>query len=438
VAQRLQQPGGDEGSDWMVDREEWNWDTGKKLICDLRALQGRFDQVHEWAVSADGERIAAPVLTAPDVFRVWVNDSLWEGEFEKAWHLVFGPDGRLTALVRVDDEWTVGIDGELWDERWEFAWNPTFNGDGSVIAVQIKDNMEYTVAVNGRPWERRFHSSRGLVVSDNGSHVAALVQVEPLAEADTVGFMEGTWSVAVDGTPWERKFINVYGPAITADGTHVAAEVRLDICDYTLAEDAVLWDTTFGCVWEPTYRNGRRALLAPVRIGGSWTIAENGSPIWDSRYMQLWNQRVSADGEHIAAVAAASFGSWTIVVDDRSWHVSFDDLVLPPVFSPDGLRVAAGVRAKGSWGVAVDGETWAESYDMVWDPVFNPSGDRVTAKVERDGRFAIAVDGKVWSPWYGALWEPIISPDGTRLLIRAVEDGTYFRQVVAFDTVFQG
>jgi len=74
----------------------------------------------------------------------------------------------------------------------------------------------------------------------------------------------------------------------------------------------------------------------------------------------------------------------------------------------------------------------------VWDPVFTPSGDRVAAKVERDGRFAIAVDGKVWSPWYAALWEPVFSPDGTRLLIRAVENGTYFRQVVPFDSTFQG
>ena len=83
----------------MVDREHWNWDTGKKLVSDLRAVEGRFDQVHEWVVSDDGERIAAPVLTGPDAFRVWVNDSLWDGEFEKAWHLVFAPDGPLTSLV---------------------------------------------------------------------------------------------------------------------------------------------------------------------------------------------------------------------------------------------------------------------------------------------------------------------------------------------------
>jgi len=73
---------GNEGSLSMVDRDTWDWDAAKKLVSDLRAVQGRFDQVHEWAVSADGERIAAPVLTAPEVFRVWVNDSLWEGEYE--------------------------------------------------------------------------------------------------------------------------------------------------------------------------------------------------------------------------------------------------------------------------------------------------------------------------------------------------------------------
>jgi hypothetical protein len=154
--------------------------------------------------------------------------------------------------------------------------------------------------------------------------------------------------------------------------------------------------------------------------------------------MQLWNQRLSADGEHIAAVAANTFGSWTVVVDDQPWEVAFDDLVLPPVFSADGRRVAAGVRHEGRWGIAVDGVVWPERYDMVWDPVFSPESDRVVAKVERDGRFAIAVDGAIWSPWYESLWDPILSAAGDKLLIRAVEDGAYVRHVVPFGSTFEG
>jgi hypothetical protein len=165
-------------------------------------------------------------------------------------------------------------------------------------------------------------------------------------------------------------------------------------------------------------------------------MAENGSAIWESRFMQMWNHRLSPDGNHVAAVAAPGFGQWTVVVDDRPWSATFDDLVLPPVFSPDGRRVAAGVRNKGRWSVAVDGKVWPETYDMVWDPVFSDAGSCVLAKVERDGRFAIAVDGTVWSPWYEALWDPVMSPDGTKMLVRAVEDSAYVRQVVSFNATF--
>jgi hypothetical protein len=125
-------------------------------------------------------------------------------------------------------------------------------------------------------------------------------------------------------------------------------------------------------------------------------------------------------------------------VDDLPWKVEFDDLVVPPVFSPDGRRVAAAVRSGGRWTIAVDGTVWHSQFDMVWDPVFTPESDRVLAKVERDGRFAIALDGTIWSPWFDALWEPVVSPDGTRVLLRAVEGGTYYRQVVPMGDAFPG
>jgi hypothetical protein len=177
-------------------------------------------------------------------------------------------------------------------------------------------------------------------------------------------------------------------------------------------------------------------LLAPVRVAGSWTIAENGSPIWDGRHVQLWNQRLSPDGERIAAVVAPSFGQWTVAVDDALWPLRISDLVLPPVFSPDSQRVAAAIRDQERWTMVVEGKVWPESFDMVWDPVFTPDSRSVMAKVERDGRFAVAIDGRVWSPWFEGLWTPVPSPDGKQVLIRCIEDGKYFRNVVSFDSKY--
>ena len=144
------------------------------------------------------------------------------------------------------------------------------------------------------------------------------------------------------------------------------------------------------------------------------------------------------NGSGSRAVVAPGFGQWTIAVDDVSWKDCFDDLVLPPVFSADGRRVAAGVRSGGRWTIAVDGKALPEHFDMVWDPVFSPAGDTVLAKVERDGRFAVAVDGRVWSPWFDALWEPVVSGDGDKLLLRVVEEGIYARWVVPLGGSFRG
>ena len=220
----------------MPDTRSFDWEAGKKEVADLSKIRERFSAVHEFNASPDGERIAVPVIVEGGTAAVCVNGDLWEGEYERAWSLKYSPDGRLMALVRVDDMWTVAVEGKMWEEQWEFVWNPLCSKDG-VIGVQVKSGMEYKVAVEGKTWEKGFKSCRGFAFSPDGSRTAAVVQVEDLPEGDIFKFTEGIWSVAVDGKPWEQKFMNVYCPVFSPDGVHVAAEVRLDAFDYTLAVD---------------------------------------------------------------------------------------------------------------------------------------------------------------------------------------------------------
>ena len=73
-------------------------------------------------------------------------------------------------------------------------------------------------------------------------------------------------------------------------------------------------------------------------------------------------------------------------MDDRrrrqALEALFSDMVLAPVFSPDGQRVAAVVKEDNRWTVAVDGVPVKDDFEMVWDPVFSPCGQHVLAKAE--------------------------------------------------------
>jgi hypothetical protein len=414
----------------MQDIASWDWETGEKAVADIGEIRSRYEEAREFAVSDDGEKIAA-IVKGDEGVTPWVNGELWDATFDKAWCLRFLPTGNLFALVMKDDEWTVGVEGKTWEEKFDFAWNPRFTADGTGIMVQIKSGMDYSLAVNGKAWEKTFRAIREFAISPNGQTVIAAAQVEPLKEGDTEKFFEGVWAVAVNDEVLNGKFPNVWGPA-AADGGKTAVEVRTGIREFTLMQDGVLWPDRYDMIWEPCF-GPSGSLFVPVKLPGGWTLARDGKIAWTGRYVQLFRLRLSPDGSRIAGVAATSFGSWTVVVDDVPWPTTWGEAVLDPVFSPDGRRVAAAVRSNGEWSVAVNGEAWNATFDMVWDPVFSPGGDRVAARVEKNGALSLAIDGRLSRRRYEMLWNPLFSPDGKKLLIRAVEKGKYVRSVVPVD-----
>jgi hypothetical protein len=77
---------------------DWDWSTGDKRIADVEEWRKRFPVVHEYAVTNDGERIAAIVEEGNKRVAPCVNGRCWAETIERAWSLQFGPDNRLVCL----------------------------------------------------------------------------------------------------------------------------------------------------------------------------------------------------------------------------------------------------------------------------------------------------------------------------------------------------
>ncbi len=415
----------------MVSKEQWDWTPGKKDVANLEKIMSEYDLVTETTPSPDGEKIAVVAKNDDEEFVLSQNGEEWPEAFEKIWQARYLPSGKLVGFAMTDDEWGLAIDGEMGEELFEFAWNPVFSPDGESYAYMTKMGMKYGIVHNGEPWEESFMAIRDLAISEDGQHVAVTAQTEKRKEADIDGFFKGMWSVAVDGALWDSRFVGVWGPCFNHDNSAVAAQVRTGNAEYGVAVNGKAWEQNYPAVWETIFRPGTENALAPVRTQGNWTMAENGKLLWSKLYAQLWHESFSPDGKRLAAVGSPEFGKWSVIVDDSPWKLRWDDMVLPPIFSPDSRRVGAVVKSDDHWGIAVDDEAWNETFPMVWDPVFSPDSRHVAAKVEKDGKYAVMLDGRLFSGGYEQLWEPVFSPDSQYMMLRYVSGGVYTREIVA-------
>ncbi len=186
----------------MADTGAWDWETREKRV-PVGDWNSRFEWVEEPYSSLDGERVAAIVNTAEGEFNVCVNGETWENPFEKIWHLRFTADGRLTALVSDMGEWTVAVDGTAWENRFAYVWNPLFSKDGVSIAVSFQQDRKYGMVLNDVPWEETYGNLTDTVLSPDGNHTAASVQVISAGETEIHKFQEGTISAAMDGSGLE-------------------------------------------------------------------------------------------------------------------------------------------------------------------------------------------------------------------------------------------
>ncbi len=329
----------------MVNAATWNWEPGERQVADLGAWNEEYKWVEEVQASPDGELFAA-VVNADDEFTACVNGQAWENMFERVWYLRFSPDSRLTGLASDMGEWAVVVDDQPWPEKYAMVWDTKFSADGSGIAVAIQQDGEYGMALNGVAWETLYPDANHFTISPDGKHTTAVVQREAMGQAEVARFQEGMYSLAVDGQMWDAAYVGAWEASFSSDSKHVCAEMRYNLNEYGIAVDGKAWSERYQCVWGPRFNPVTGAVVAPVRLAGKWTLAQNGQPLWPSRYFECWHHCFSADGKVLAAIVSPVFSRWTVAVDDKPWKTTFGDMLSDLCLSPDGSRAAASGKGR--------------------------------------------------------------------------------------------
>jgi Tol biopolymer transport system component len=152
-----------------------------------------------------------------------------------------------------------------------------------------------------------------------------------------------------------------------------------------------------------------KSLMYSVLQGGRWSrvVVDGQSGVRvDTNRGNLTSGTTSKHVVHIDQMGKR----FSVVVDGKA-SAECDDF-FGPVFSPDGKRVAFGVRQNGLWSVVLDGNSGAE-YGAISSLVFSPDSKRVAYAAGTRKSWVIIVDGQVYAEDAGRPLEMLKTGDPT-------------------------
>ncbi len=417
----------------MKDKKTWDWQTAQKEI-PVNEWQHQFNWIEEPHVSPDGEKIASITNCDDAEFTVCTNGKVWDDRYEKIWSLRFLPDGRLAALVSNDEMWTVCIDGIGWETQFDYAWDLKATPDGSSVSVAVQKDQKFGMAINDIIWNHLYENITGMVLSDQGT-TGAIVQVDPLAQADINTFDTGIFSAAQNGIAQSQKFMNIWDLSFDNQGKQISYSIRKNRLEYSVVKNNTPWTQNFESVWKSEFINKGNSIIAPVRQGGKWFLYKDDALFWNKQMEQLWKLEVHDDTQKIAAVVSDSFGKWTVWENEKPWDFHCDTMISDLFYTPDGKKLVAIVKNKGHWDLVIDGIPWNLKADKLWRPVFSSDNEIFATRIEKKGKYYLVVNKNIYNKSFDKVFEPQIDPNNNKILLKSIRNGIYSRQILAIETV---
>ncbi|MFW6315420.1 MAG: electron transfer complex subunit TmcD, partial [Desulfohalobiaceae bacterium] len=159
--------------------------TGWSLAQDGEIIwENRFLQLWQQTVCSQGKNIAA--IAAPEFgqFTVVQNDRPWKHTYSVLTDLTLSPQGERAAAIGRSgwesmeqdpqlglQQWQIIVDDSPWQGWWDRAFQPVFSPDGQHLALRVESQGKYTLLLDNKPFPRQFSMLWDPVFSPDGRKI---------------------------------------------------------------------------------------------------------------------------------------------------------------------------------------------------------------------------------------------------------------------------
>lgn len=295
----------------------------------------------------DLTKIAVPTLS-PDLLGLTDNGDGGEPQVDYLECLTFSPDSRHVAFCgKSGIHWRLVVDGKE-SAAYEELSTPFFSPDGTRLACVATSDGVQLLLLDGKEG-KRYEAVIDPLFSSNGTHVVYRIKQ---GEQRCLVTEEGV------GAPYDA----IHSVTFSMDGKHLACVAVRGV------QQRVVLDGKEGTVYDDL-----RALT------------------------------FSADGARLACIARS--GVQQCVMVDGKEEARFPRIALPPVFSPDGKRLAYGVWQDGKTSVVVDGAA-GKAYAAVESLTFSADSAHLAYAAHDSGKVMVVLDGQEGAPYDALLAAP--------------------------------
>ncbi|MBA3012132.1 MAG: Tmc redox complex protein TmcD [Proteobacteria bacterium] len=222
---------------------------------------------------------------------------------------------------------------------------------------------------------------------------------------------------------WKARFNWVEELNISPDGENIASVVNVDEAAFKICVNGHVGDTEYEKIWslKSLPDNGFAAFVCADE---EWTLIVNGQE-WSSWFDFIWDLHITPDGKHMG-FAFQKEGEYGMAIDGLPWNRVYSNMA-GMTLSNTGTSAAVvqvvpmkaadvdGFK-QGLFSVAVNGNTFHNTFLNIWDISFDRAGQNLAAGIRLDREaYTIVKNDVIWDRKFQGVWKPIFSNSGNVL-----------------------